>query len=104
MADDSPARVVSVSVTITPPEDLSASRQAGLLAFASHCTVHNTLGQPPTVNIQLSDRPTRTATEYIAAPSAGNGRLLGSTAVGMGLSPSSSEGTQSPGEPTKACQ
>jgi uncharacterized OsmC-like protein len=56
MADDRPPRVAAMSVTITPPAGLSARRQAGLLALASHCTVHNTLRQPPAVHIGLSSQ------------------------------------------------
>jgi uncharacterized OsmC-like protein len=54
MADDSPARVASVSISITPPAGLPANRQAGLLAVASHCTLHNTLREAPPVDISLS--------------------------------------------------
>lgn len=65
-AEDQPPRVASLSVTITPPADLSPGRRAALLAVATHCTVHNTLRQPPTVTISLSDQ---------AMPAvAGNGR------------------------------
>ena len=53
MAEDKPPRLAAMSVTITPPAGLSARRQAGLLAVASHCTVHNSLRQPPAVHIGL---------------------------------------------------
>ena len=53
MAEDKPPRLAAMSVTITPPAGLSARRQAGLLAVASHCTVHNSLRQPPAVQIGL---------------------------------------------------
>ena len=104
MADDSPARIASLSVTIAPSAGLSESRQAGLLAVASHCTVHNTLRQPPIVDIGLSGRPSPTASGYVASPSCGNGALHRSAAVGMGLFRSSSQGTDSAGEPTEASQ
>jgi uncharacterized OsmC-like protein len=71
MADDRPARIVSLSVTITPPAGLPASRAAGLLAVASHCTVHNTLRQRPTVKIGLADRrrlPPRRAARRAGPP------------------------------------
>jgi putative redox protein len=72
MADDRPARIASLSVTITPPAGLSESRKAGLLAVASHCTVHNTIHQPPSVDINLSDRPaagaTSSASETVERP------------------------------------
>ena len=54
MASDRPARVVSLSVRITPPAGLSESRKAALLAVGSQCTVHHTLEQPPTVSMVLS--------------------------------------------------
>ena len=54
MADDRPARVISMSVRITPPPGLPSSRKAGLLAVASHCTLHNTLRQPPDIAIELT--------------------------------------------------
>ncbi|GHB80034.1 OsmC family protein [Streptomyces umbrinus] len=54
MATDRPARVASVHVTIVPPPGLSEQRRAALLAVASHCTVHNTLQQPPEIGIGLA--------------------------------------------------
>ncbi|MFG2028721.1 OsmC family protein [Streptomyces sp. NPDC048825] len=53
MAPDRPARVASVRVTVVPPPALSAQRHAALLAVASHCTVHNTLHQPPEITVEL---------------------------------------------------
>jgi uncharacterized OsmC-like protein len=53
-ARDGPARVTSLSVSITAPANLPDNRRAGLLAVARHCTVHNTIRQPPTVDINLS--------------------------------------------------
>ncbi|WP_329530978.1 OsmC family protein [Streptomyces sp. NBC_01450] len=53
MAADRPARVSSLRLVIAPPPDLPEQRRAGLLAVASHCTVHNTLHQPPEVDIEL---------------------------------------------------
>ncbi|MFI7413441.1 OsmC family protein [Streptomyces sp. NPDC049627] len=54
MATDRPARVASVRLVLTPPPALSEQRHAALLAVASHCTVHNTLHQPPRVDIELA--------------------------------------------------
>jgi uncharacterized OsmC-like protein len=56
MGDDRPPRLISMTVTVTPPPGLSAGRRAGLLAVASHCTVHNTILHPPTVSIALSEQ------------------------------------------------
>jgi uncharacterized OsmC-like protein len=53
MATDRPARVSAVRVTVVPPPGLPEQRRAALLAVASHCTVHNTLHQPPEIGIEL---------------------------------------------------
>jgi uncharacterized OsmC-like protein len=53
-ATDRPARVGNVRLTIRVPDGLSASREAALLAVASHCTVHNTLRQAPDIAIGLA--------------------------------------------------
>lgn len=55
-ATDRPARIGTVRLVIRPPGDLPPSRQAALLAVASHCTVHNTLRQAPDIAIELSRR------------------------------------------------
>jgi putative redox protein len=54
MATDRPARVAAVRMRILPPSGLPEERSAGLLAVASHCTVHNTLRHPPEVEIELA--------------------------------------------------
>ncbi|WP_149179700.1 OsmC family protein [Streptomyces sp. TRM49041] len=53
MARDLPARVASMSITIKPPPGLPDERRPALLAVASHCTVHNTLRQPPEIAVEL---------------------------------------------------
>ncbi|QES47071.1 osmotically inducible protein OsmC [Streptomyces venezuelae] len=53
LAADHPARVASVRIVIVPPPGLPEQRRAGLLAVASHCTVHNTLRHPPEIGIEL---------------------------------------------------
>jgi putative redox protein len=50
-----PARVGEVDITLKVPEGLPTERRDGLLAVASHCTVHNTLKLPPAVRIALTD-------------------------------------------------
>ncbi|MGW8779475.1 OsmC family protein [Streptomyces sp. NPDC055796] len=47
MTTDRPARVAAVRLVIVAPPELPEGRRAGLLAVASHCTVHNTLQQQP---------------------------------------------------------
>lgn len=49
-----PARVGEIRLSIQIPEDVPDDRRAALLAVASHCTVHNSLEQPPEVTIQLA--------------------------------------------------
>jgi putative redox protein len=53
MAEDTPTRVGSISVGIKVPAGVPVARRKALLAVASHCTVHNTLRQPPAVTINL---------------------------------------------------
>jgi putative redox protein len=48
-----PTRVGQVRVDIVPPSSLPSSRREPFLAVASHCTVHNSLAQPPSVHIDL---------------------------------------------------
>lgn len=49
-----PARVGAITVEIQLPDGVPAVRRKALLAVASHCTVHNTLIQPPVVNVALA--------------------------------------------------
>lgn len=53
MATDRPARVAGVRLHISAP-GLPEQRRDAMLAVASHCTVHNTLRQEPSVSIELS--------------------------------------------------
>jgi uncharacterized OsmC-like protein len=52
MAADRPARISSVAIRLTVPR-LPPERAAALLAVASRCPVHTTLGRPPEVSITL---------------------------------------------------
>jgi uncharacterized OsmC-like protein len=54
MAGDRPARVAAVQVHLRVPAELPAERRPALLAVAAHCTVHNSLTQPPAVTVELS--------------------------------------------------
>jgi len=49
-----PARVATIRVTVTLPEGVPEEKRQALLAVASHCTVHNTLTQPPDVVVELA--------------------------------------------------
>lgn len=53
-ATDRPARVAGVRLVIQVPGGIPPARRDALLAVASHCTVHNTLRQPPDITIELS--------------------------------------------------
>jgi putative redox protein len=53
-----PARVTAVDMEIHLPATLTPQRQAGLLAQAAHCTVHNSIAQPPDIEITLA-QPSR---------------------------------------------
>ena len=48
-----PARVTEIRIGIVPPRALPADRRDAFLAVASHCTVHNSLAQPPLVQITV---------------------------------------------------
>ncbi len=51
---DRPARVGEVDLTIELPHGVPDDRREALLAVASHCTVHNSLVDPPSVHIGLA--------------------------------------------------
>jgi len=53
MAGDRPARISDVNLEIRVPGGAPEDRRKALFAVASHCTVHNTLRQPPEVTITL---------------------------------------------------
>jgi uncharacterized OsmC-like protein len=53
MAEDRPARVGGVRLRISVPGGIPAQRRDALVAVASHCTVHNTMRQEPTISIDL---------------------------------------------------
>ncbi len=50
---ESPHRVSEIVVQLTVSDDVPVERRAALLAVASHCTVRNSLTQPPLVQITL---------------------------------------------------
>ncbi len=49
-----PTRVGEVVLRIELPPGVPEGKRDALLAVASHCTVHNTLEQSPSVSIELS--------------------------------------------------
>ena len=50
-----PARVARLDVRLQLPDNVPAERRDALLAVASHCTVHNTLAEPPEVSVRLAE-------------------------------------------------
>ena len=54
MATDRPARVRAIRISLKVPTDLPEDRWPALAAVVSHCTVHNTLLNPPDVAIELT--------------------------------------------------
>jgi putative redox protein len=51
--DRRPARVASIQLRVIVPADLPVALVRPLHAVVSHCTVHNTLREPPTVDIKI---------------------------------------------------
>jgi uncharacterized OsmC-like protein len=56
-ADRPPARVSSIHLRVIVPAGLPVGLVKPLHAVVSHCTVHNTLREPPTVDIQIDGEP-----------------------------------------------
>lgn len=52
-----PAWVTDIRLDIQVPDGVPAERFGGLLAVASHCTVHNSLTDPPAVTVALAGAP-----------------------------------------------
>jgi putative redox protein len=61
-AADRPARVSAVDLSVTLPGGFPEERRAGLMAVVEHCTVHNSIRQPPEISIRLES--------HASAPSA----------------------------------
>ncbi|SFK45690.1 OsmC family protein [Streptomyces pini] len=53
MADGRPARVGEVRLRLVLPRDIGETRTRALAAVVDHCTVHNSLRQPPRVDIEI---------------------------------------------------
>lgn len=53
MADDRPARVAAIELTVAVPADLPENRRPAFEAVISHCTVHNSIASAPAVAIKL---------------------------------------------------
>lgn len=51
MSEDLPARVGSIEVATTLPEGFPPDRMEAIMRVIEHCTVHNSLRQPPEVRL-----------------------------------------------------
>jgi putative redox protein len=56
-SDRPPARVVWISLRVVVPAGLPVELEKRLHAVVSHCTVHNTLRELPTINIKIDTEP-----------------------------------------------
>lgn len=54
MANDRPARVATIRISVHPPTGFPAERVAAVAAVASHCTVHNTLQHQPEITVAVA--------------------------------------------------
>lgn len=55
MSADRPARVTAVRLSVDVPTTLRDDVREGLRRAVEHCTVHNSLRQPPEVDISVRD-------------------------------------------------
>ena len=53
---DRPARIREITLSLVVPEGVPEERVEALLAVARHCTLHNTLRQPPGVSVTVAAR------------------------------------------------
>jgi uncharacterized OsmC-like protein len=56
LADDRPARVASIQISVVLPEMFPPERREAFLAVLEHCTVHNSMVATPEIAIALRDR------------------------------------------------
>jgi uncharacterized OsmC-like protein len=61
MSTDRPSRVGRVDIQVQLPAGFPAARREVLQTVLQHCTVHNSLVNPPTVRIALEERSTKAA-------------------------------------------
>jgi putative redox protein len=54
LAADRPSRVGEIAMEVKVPTDLPDTRWPALAAVIGHCTVHNTMNNPPRVSIELT--------------------------------------------------
>lgn len=54
LAESGPARIESIKLVLQLAHELPPERMKALHAVVSHCTVHNSLRNPPQVDIEIS--------------------------------------------------
>ena len=50
-----PPRIARMRLTVDPARELTPRQRQALHAVVDHCTVHNTLRQPPEIEIRIHD-------------------------------------------------
>ncbi len=58
MAEDRPARVSAIELSMTPPPGFPPELERRLRAVVERCTVHNSIVAPPIVSLELAASPT----------------------------------------------
>ena len=53
--DSNPRRIKNIALDITLPKDFPENRKAAILKVAHLCPVHNTLQNPPEIDIEITD-------------------------------------------------
>ena len=56
MSETLPARVSSLTVAVRVPESVPPERRRALERVIEHCTVHNSLREPPAVRLRLVEQ------------------------------------------------
>lgn len=51
VSDRPPARITGIELRIQPPATIPEHRRKALIAVAEHCTVHNSIMQPPRIHL-----------------------------------------------------
>jgi putative redox protein len=87
MADRPPARIASIHLRVIVPAGLPVGLVRPLRAVVSHCTVHNTLREPPTVDIQIDGQSFWRRAEGVTAVGAGTGPTAAGAEAGPGRPP-----------------
>ncbi len=67
LSKDRPARVASIDLRVIVPAGLTSRQLEAMQAVVGHCTVHNSLRQPPEVRILLAEPEAPADREIVAA-------------------------------------